>query len=341
MTKAVALDVMGGDLAPSEILEGAKIALESKEVSLILVGKEEAIVDFLKQNNLTNHPNLDTHFTSEVIEMAEEPALAVRKKRDSSLVKCAELVREGRAASMVSAGNTGAAMASALFKMGRIKGVSRPAIATALPIPGRTPCILIDSGANADANASWLYEFGVMASIFFQKRYGKSKPKLALLSIGEEEGKGNNLVKEAYLIFKEKKDDELFEFIGNVEGRDLLTGEQDIVICDGFVGNVALKSLEGSLKFFMKMLLEVIETDEKSKEAGNVLFNYLLPIADKLDPESTGGACLLGVKGICVISHGSSKRKGISNAIRVANDLAKSDLVNAISGRISKLSANA
>jgi glycerol-3-phosphate acyltransferase PlsX len=259
--------------------------------------------------------------------MDEDPARAVRTKRDSSLVRAAEAVRDGRASAMVSAGNTGAAMASALLRMGRLPGVARPAIATPLPVPGGSPTVLIDAGANADCQPEWLAQFAQMASAFVTARYAIAEPSVALLSIGEEDSKGNNLAKQTHALLAKAPG---VRFVGNVEGRDLLTGTVDVVVTDGFTGNVALKALEGALRVFTSILGKAIATDEQTRAAGDVLVPALLPYAASMDPEETGGASLLGVEGVCVISHGSSTAKAIFNAVRVAHDLVEHDLVGAV-----------
>jgi glycerol-3-phosphate acyltransferase PlsX len=263
--------------------------------------------------------------------MGEEPGRAIRTKKDSSLVRAAEAVRDHRACAMVSAGNTGATMASALLRMGRIEGVARPAIATPLPVPGAHPTILIDAGANTECRGEWLVQFAQMACAYVKRRYGIEDPTVALLSIGEEATKGNALVKEAHELFSSTQG---LRFIGNVEGRDLLAGRADVVVTDGFTGNVALKALEGALGTFMSILGSAIASTPETKAAGDVLLPALLPYAAHVDPEETGGAMLLGVNGVCIISHGSSSARAIVNAIRVAYDMARGDLVGDVRASI-------
>ncbi len=315
----VALDAMGGDFAPKEVVAGAKKAFEEYSIESLLVGDEAILAEFEKGL-------LGTFHASESIAMDEDPAKSVRNKKDSSLVRCAELVKNGTCSATISAGNTGAAMAAALFKIGRIKGVSRPAIATTIPIVGNHPLVMLDSGANAECQSDWLVQFAQMGSVYSSVRYGISKPKVALLSIGEEPTKGNPLIKETHKKLAEMEN-KPFEFIGNVEGRDLLNAVADVVVTDGFTGNVALKTLEGSLKFFMKMLLNIMNTNDETKKAQDVLLNYLLPVANELDPEATGGAILLGIDGISIISHGSSSARAITSALRVADELNKADII--------------
>jgi len=318
----VALDAMGGDKAPKEIVAGARRAADDG-VPVVLVGPPELVGDTL---------GLELIACTEVIEMAEDPAQGVRRKKDSSLVRIAELVRDGRASAMVSAGNTGATMASALLRMGRLPKVARPCIATPMPRPGRAPAVLVDSGANVECNPAMLVQFAQMASVFATERYGIADPSTALLSIGEEPTKGTPLVKETHALLAAGVDG--VRFIGNVEGRDLLGCPADVIVTDGFTGNVALKTAEGVLRFAMGLVLEVLGHDEATRAAGDVLLPHLLVAAAELDPENTGGAMLLGVDGVCVISHGSSSAVAIANALHVAHDLAKADLSGRLAGLI-------
>jgi glycerol-3-phosphate acyltransferase PlsX len=246
--------------------------------------------------------------------------------KDSSLVRAAEAVRDGKASAMMSAGNTGATMASALLRMGRIKGVARPAIATPIPVPGGTPTVLLDAGANAECQAQWLVQFAQMGAVFARERYGVARPRVGLLSIGEEASKGNPLVKETFPLLREA---ELAgEFVGNVEGRDLMTDDVDVVVTDGFTGNVALKTLEGGLKALVNALFAVFGASGPAREAADVLMPELLPLYAELDPDSYGGAMLLGVDGVCIISHGSSSATAVVNAVRVAAEMVDHGLVD-------------
>ena len=316
VTLPVAVDALGGDKAPGEIIEGARRAA-AEGLPVVLVGPDDG--------SLGDTGGIEILPASEVIEMHEEPGRAVRTKKDSSLVRAAEAVRDGRAAAMVSAGNTGATMASALLRMGRISSVARPAIATPLPVPGSTPTVMLDAGANAECKPEWLLQFAQMGATYFTARYGGKDPKVALLSIGEESSKGNDLVKAAHELLAGPGTG--LNFAGNVEGRDLLTGEVDVVVTDGFTGNVALKSLEGALRVFMRILATVIGSTPETKAAGDVLLPALLPYATSVDPEETGGAMLLGVDGVCIISHGSSSARAILNAVRAAHEMVECGLV--------------
>jgi glycerol-3-phosphate acyltransferase PlsX len=264
---------------------------------------------------------------TEVIGMDEDPAYGVRRKKDSTLVRAAEAVRDGNASAMISAGNTGATMASALLRMGRIKGVNRPAIATPIPVPGSRPTVLLDAGANTDVQADWLVQFALMGSVYARQRYGIDRPRVGLLSIGEEPGKGDALRKEAYELFVSASG---LNFIGNVEGRDVMSDDVDVVVTDGFTGNVVLKTLEGGMKTLVSALMSAFASKEEYKVHAEALLPSLLPLYDSVDPESTGGAILLGVDGVCIISHGSSSSRAIVNGIKVAADMAQSSIIEEI-----------
>ena len=307
----VAVDAVGGDRAPGEIVAGARKAADELGVEVLLVGNPDLIGDSL---------GLEVVPASEVIAMDDDPATAVRRKKDSSLVRAAEAVRDGRASAMVSAGNTGATMASALLRMGRISGVQRPAIATPIPVPGSTPTVLLDAGANAECTAAYLVQFARMGAVFAAQRYGIAKPRVGLLSIGEEDTKGTALVKETHALLKA---DAGVNFVGNVEGRDVMTSEVDVVVTDGFTGNVVLKTLEGGLKALVGAVVAAVGDVPGAVDA-------LLPLAAEFDPDNTGGAMLLGVEGVCIISHGSSSATAIVNAVRVARDMVEGDVVGAL-----------
>ncbi len=313
---------MGGDFAPGEIIAGARRAVDELGLSVTLVGVPELMGDPL---------GLEVVACSEVIAMDDDPGVSVRKKKDSSLVRSAELVRDGKASAMVSAGNTGATMASALLRMGRLPGVVRPCIVTPIPNPGRTPVVLVDAGANAECTPEMLVQFAQMGSTFVATRYGVAAPAVGLLSIGEERTKGTPLVKATHELLDEIS---TLNFVGNVEGRDIIPSPVDVIVTDGFTGNVALKTLEGALKFVFSTILEVMGTNDSTKAAGDVLLEYLLPVASQLTPESQGGAMLLGVNGICVISHGSSNATAMMNAIRVAAEASDEDIVAKLAATI-------
>ena len=313
----IAVDAMGGDHAPGEIVAGARRAHEEHGIPVLLVGRPE---------DLTDVGEMEVLEASEVIAMDAEPGSSVRRMKDSSLVRAAEAVRDGRASAMVSAGNTGATMASALLRMGRIPGVARPAIATLIPTPGSTPTVLLDSGANAECSPEWLVQFGQMGAVFARDRLGIERPRVALLSIGEEPGKGSPLVKEAYTALSGAE----FvgaEFIGNVEGRDLLTDAVDVVVTDGFTGNVALKTLEGAMKSLMTALFTSLGERPEAAAAAQTLGPELDTLYRQFHPDTYGGAMLLGVRGVCMISHGSSRSLAVENAVRAAAEMVEADVV--------------
>lgn len=315
----IALDVEGGDHAPKVVIEGARRARDELGVPIIMVGKAETI---------STLSDFEVFEASEVIAMDEDPASSVRSKRDSSLVRCAELVRDKRASATISAGNTGATMASALLKMGRLHGVARPAIATTIPVPGSTPTVLLDSGANAECLPSWLVQFGQMGSVYAREAFGISDPKVGIMSIGEEKSKGNSLVKEAHQLLEKAPG---INFIGNVEGRDMMSSHVDVVVTDGFTGNVVLKTLEGGLKVMAKAVVDALQDETGSSSLFDLAVPKLLGLWEKLDPDSYGGAMLLGVNGVSVISHGSSSANAIFHAIRTTSVLVEHELIDKLS----------
>jgi phosphate acyltransferase len=324
----IAIDAMGGDNAPGAIVDGAQRAVAELGVPVVLVGRPDDVEPL--------RGDLELIPASQVIAMGADPGAGVRTMKDSSLVRAAEAVRDGKASAMVSAGNTGATMASALLRMGRIKGVARPAIATPIPVPGSTPTVLLDAGANAECQAQWLVQFAQMGAVFARERYGISEPRVGLLSIGEESTKGSPLVKETHALLVEAGADVLAgaggRFMGNVEGRDIMTSDVDVVVTDGFTGNVALKTLEGGMKTLVKAVVGALG----ASDVADASMEALLPLYATLDPDATGGALLLGVDGVCIISHGSSSATAIVNAARVATEMVGADIV----GRLRSVVAN-
>ena len=266
--------------------------------------------------------------------MDDDPAKSVRTMKDSSLVRAAEACRDGKASAFLSAGNTGATMASALLRMGRIRGVARPAIATPIPVPGSTPTVLLDAGANAECTPQFLLQFAQMGAVYATTRFGIVNPRVGLLSIGEEDGKGNELAKLTNELLRAGAAGPGVNFIGNVEGRDVMSDAVDVVVTDGFTGNVVLKTLEGGMKFFAGKVFEALTSSDEAKEAAKAILPALLPLAEALDPSTYGGAMLLGVDGVCIISHGSSNAVSILNAAKVARDMVAADLVGALRAAI-------
>jgi phosphate acyltransferase len=323
----IAVDAMGGDRAPAEIVAGARRAHEADGIPVILVGRSDEIGD----------PGpLEVIEASEVIPMDADAGSSVRRMKDSSLVRAAEAVRDGRASAMVSAGNTGATMASALLRMGRIKGVARPAIATPIPDPVGSPCVLLDAGANSDCQPEWLVQFAQMGAIYSRDRYGVARPRVGLLSIGEEPTKGNALVKDTHKLMADTDWAAIgAEFIGNIEGRDLMASVADVAVTDGFTGNVTLKSLEGGMRALIGALLGIFDSTDEARAAAATLLPALGPLYTQLDPENTGGALMLGVDGVCIISHGSSSAVAMRNAVRTASEMVASGLVESIRSAVS------
>jgi glycerol-3-phosphate acyltransferase PlsX len=301
---------------------GAAQAASELGVPIVLVGPPELIGD---------PRGLEVVPCTEVIDMHEEGAKAVRRKKDSSLVVAAELVRDGKASAMLSAGNTGATVASALLRMGRLSGVARPAIATPIPVPGSTPTVLLDAGANAEVKPEWLVQFAQMGSAYCRERFGIESPRVGLLNIGEEESKGTDLTKEAFGLLQTATG---IRFVGNVEGRDLLSDDVDVVVTDGFTGNVALKTLEGGMKFLRDAVFTAMLSSDEAIEASKTLMPLLLPLAEELDPDTHGGAMALGLKGVCIISHGSSRAKAVVNAVKVARDMVEQGLVDKVQAAV-------
>ncbi len=324
----MAVDAMGGDKAPDEIVEGAVRARDELGVAVVLVGRPDELGDTA---------GLEVIAASEVIAMDADPGRSVRTMKDSSLVRAAEAVRDGKACAMVSAGNTGATMASALLRMKRLPGVGRPAIATPIPCPGAdVPTVLLDAGANAECTPEWLVQFAQMGSVYATNRYGIAQPRVGLLSIGEEPTKGTSLVKETHALLAEGSWTASCgaTFVGNVEGRDIMSPDVDVVVTDGFTGNVVLKTLEGGMKALVKAILATFETDDATRAAGDALIPALLPLYGQLDPDNTGGAMLLGLNGPCIISHGSSSATAVVNAVKVAAEMVDADLVGAVAAAI-------
>lgn len=326
----IALDAMGGDHAPDEIVQGALQALaEYPRVEILLVGREEVLREKLGNSIPSRVELVDAR---EVVDMTDNALAPLRRKRNSSIRVCANLVAEGKAAAMVSAGHTGAAMTSAYKVIGTIEGVSRPALAAVLPsAKGHT--ILLDVGANVDAKPANLREFAVMGHFYSQMLFGIDAPRVGLLSIGEEEGKGNELTKETFRVLKEAG----LNFMGNAEGRDIFNGNADVVVCDGFIGNVVLKASESLAEMMRTLIREEITSTFTRKMGALLAKGAFADVKKRTDYAEYGGAPLLGVKGGCIISHGRSNAKAVKNAIRVAADFANNRIDVKIREKISVL----
>jgi len=319
----IAVDSLGGDFAPEQIVEGALQAAEMHGISSILTGDERRIRELIAGR--PGSELLEVVHAPESIGMHESPVEAVRHKKNSSLVAAAQLVKEGKAAGLVSAGSTGAMLAASLFVIGRIKGVERPAITSLMPtLQGVS--LIADVGANVDCRPSHLVQFAHMASIYAEHVLQIHRPKVGLLNIGEEPGKGNALAKEVYELLSQSG----LNFIGNIEGRDIPKGHADVVICDGFVGNVVLKFAEGLGTALFDMLKAEFTSSLVSSLGALMLKPGLKKIKKRMDYTEYGGAPLLGVKGVAIVAHGSSNAKAVRNAIRVARDAAENNMVSTI-----------
>jgi glycerol-3-phosphate acyltransferase PlsX len=319
----LALDAMGGDYAPAEIICGALQAVNEEDLEIILVGDEEILKKELSNQATTK--NISIHHASQVITMDEDPAAAVRKKKDSSIVVATSLVKHKKSDAVVSAGSTGAQMVSALLGLGRIKGIHRPALATFFPtIKGAS--LLLDVGANTACKPLNLVQYAEMGQIYMQKIMGLSNPKVGLLNIGQEETKGNELSKETYQLLKESS----LNFIGNVEARYITSGEADVIVCDGFVGNVVIKFAEGLAGTLFYLLKKELSASFIRKIGGAMALPAFKAVKKQLDYDEYGGAPLLGVNGVSIVCHGSSKAKAIKNAIYVAKKCVENNFVQMI-----------
>lgn len=328
----IALDAMGGDYAPEAAIRGAKEALESyPSVHLVIVGKTEKLIPLLKENGIYGHQRTELVNAEEIVLMSDSSTVAIRSKKNSSITVAATLVKEGKALALVSAGHTGAAVAATTVRMRLLEGVDRPAIAAIMPSE-KGPFVLIDAGANIDSKPINLIQFGIMGSIYAEVALGIENPRVGLLSVGEEDVKGNELTKE---VFKQLSKMDL-NFIGNVEGKVIFQKYADVVVCDGFVGNALLKASESLAKATMHWIKEAFSRNTY-RIAGALLakeaFKELKEIGDY---ESYGGAPLLGVNGICIIGHGSSSPKAFKNAIRVAAEFVNIKLNDKICEKLRK-----
>ncbi|ANB58471.1 fatty acid/phospholipid synthesis protein PlsX [Anoxybacillus sp. B7M1] len=318
----IAIDAMGGDHAPKEIVLGAAKAVQHfQDIEIILFGNEQQIRSYLPAAD-----RIDIVHTDEVIEATDEPVRAVRRKKQSSLVLMAEEVKQGRADACVSAGNTGALMAAGLFIVGRIEGIERPALAPTLPTLGGEGFVFLDVGANVDARPEHLVQYALMGSVYAKKARGIAKPRIGLLNVGTEDQKGNDLTKRAFLLLQEAN----VNFIGNVEARDLLQGVADVVVTDGFTGNVALKTIEGTALSVFSMLKKGLTSSFSSKLAAAVLKPKLLEMKRKMDYSEYGGAALFGLNAPVVKAHGSSDATAIFHAIRQTREMVITDMIGTI-----------
>ncbi len=328
----IALDAMGGDHAPQEIVKGALLAAAEYPIEVLLVGQEEVVRKELAAAGASTPRNIEVVDAREVVDMDDTAIAPIRRKRNSSIRICANLVSEGRADAFVSAGNTGATWTSARVVMGMIEGVSRPALAAILPnSKGHT--LLLDVGANVDAKPNHLREFAVMGHFYAQMVFGIASPRVGLLSIGEEEGKGNELTKEVFRVLKETG----LNFIGNAEGRDVYNGNADVVVCDGFIGNVVLKASEALGEMITRTIREELMRNLRRKIGGLLAKSAFDELKARMDYSEYGGAPLLGVKGGCIVCHGRSNAKAIKNALRVAREFSLNRIDEKIQERVGDL----
>lgn len=327
----IAVDAMGGDQAPRSEVEGALMAAE-EGAGILLVGNEELLRAELRRLG-KRRSSVEIVPASEVITMDERAARAVRQKRDSSIRVATRLVRDGRAQGVVSAGNTGAVMATAKIVLGALPSVDRPALAAVFPALGGKKVVMIDVGANVDCKPEQLVQFAVMGETYSRLMLRVRRPRVGLLSIGSEESKGNELTREAYRRLQNAP----LHFVGNVEGRDLYNGSVDVVVCDGFTGNVALKISEGLAETFKQLMQQALSSTISSKVGYVLSRQALAELARQMDYSETGGAALLGVKGICTICHGSSNANAIKNAIRLTAEFAAGHIDEKIEAELSEL----
>ncbi len=328
----IAVDAMGGDDAPKAEVEGAIRAARSLGVRVILVGKQDAVRAELQKHGNVRDLSIEIQHASEQVTMEDSAAKAVRSKRDSSIRVAARLVRDGLADGVVSAGNTGAVMATAKLVQGMLPGVDRPALASAFPTLKGTPVVVVDVGANVDCSPRMLAQFAVMGDIYSRVIFHTQRPRVGLLSIGEEEHKGNDLTRAATPLLKALP----IHFIGNVEGRDIYAGETDVIVCDGFIGNVALKVSEGLVEMMSKMLRESLEATVTRKLGSLLARTAFNEFKKRVDYSEYGGAPLLGVKGVCIVTHGRPNSNAIKNAIRVAAEFAEAKINERIEAELAQ-----
>ncbi len=332
----IAVDAMGGDLGPEVVVEGVLAAASNSTSDFILVGDKTALEQAIASRG-SRPSNVFVRGTTQVILMSDQPAVAFRRKPDASLVVAARLVKAGEADALISIGNTGAAMVVSLLTLGRIQGVDRPAIATPLPTVDGGTVVLMDAGATVDCDPNNLYEFALMGSVYSERVMGVAQPRVGLLSNGEEPQKGNDLVKRTHALLADTLQDKPpFCFIGNVEGRELFRGAADVVVCDGFVGNVTLKTAEGVAEMTMALIQQELKQHLWTKLLAAPLIPTLRKLRRKIDYAERGGAPLLGLNGICIIGHGRSNARAVSNACAAAERAARQQVVDVIRCRISR-----
>lgn len=324
----IAIDAMGGDHAPKTMVLGAIKAVETfSDIHITLVGKEEEIRKYL-----TKEERISILHTDEIIEATDEPVRAVRRKKNASMILAAQQIKEGNADACISAGNTGALMAAGLFVIGRIEGIERPALSPTMPTTDGKGFIMLDVGANVDAKPIHLYQYAVMGSIYAEKVRGISAPRVGLLNVGTEDGKGNELTKQTFDLLKNSS----LNFVGNVEARDLLEGAADVVVSDGFTGNIALKALEGAALSVFSLLKKQLTSSFISKLAAAMLKPKLLGLKKQMDYSEYGGAALFGLKAPVIKAHGSSDEHAVFSAIRQTREMVANKMVATITEAVEK-----
>ncbi len=329
----IAIDVMGGDFAPAEIIRGALLAYRIFDIEIVLFGKEKIIRDFLKEeisnNGKPDFNRIKIINATDEIGMDDSPSDVIKHRKNSSIFLGTEYASKNSSCAFISAGNTGAVMACSLINLKKVEGILRPAIATVIPL-GDKRFVLIDSGANSEIKPVYLEQFAIMGMVYSKEILGVNNPRVGLLNVGSEEKKGTEVVAEGYKLLKGSS----LNFIGNVEGRDIFDGIADVVVADGFTGNILLKSIEGMANFFFSEIKNVFTSNIFTKLSALLVKKNLKGMKKRFDYEEYGGALLLGVDGVSIISHGSSKAQAIKNAIRVASESLKADVVKKIQNEV-------
>jgi glycerol-3-phosphate acyltransferase PlsX len=321
----IAVDAMGGDYAPESTVLGSVIATKELGADIVLVGNKDSIEKVVKYHSL-NYNRLEILHTEEIINVDDQPVQAIKKKKDSSMVRAIEMVKKREVEAVISAGNTGALMAGGLLKLGRLPGVTRPALAPIVPTMDGGFSVLLDVGANMDSDGANLYQFAIMGSIYCEKVLGKVNPRVGLLNVGTEKGKGNNITRDAYDILEKSS----INFIGNLEARDLPFGLADVIVCDGFTGNILLKFMEGFAQGIFTTMKSKFTESTRSKIGAVLLKPALKSFKELFDYKEHGGAPFLGVDGVVIKAHGSSDGKAIKNAVRQGIRFVERDTLNII-----------
>ena len=333
----IIVDAMGGDNAPDEIVKGALLAVKELGVEIVLTGRGEDILKSLEKLGQNNVPDgIEIVNAAEVIEMCEDPVAAVRNKRDSSMVVGLRILKEGKADAMVSAGSTGALLSGATLIVKRIKGIRRASLAPLIPTTANG-MLIIDAGANADCTPEYMLQFALMGSYYAQHVLGMSSPRVGLLNIGTEESKGTQLQTQTYVLLNKLQEDGRINFVGNIEAKDIMFGVCDVLVCDGFSGNILLKSIEGMSKFMMTEIKNIFKSSKKGKLAGSLIKDKFMRLKTRMSVDNVGGTAMLGISGVVVKAHGSSNAEAIVSAIRHAKLTVEKRVVEGIKENIDAL----